>query len=437
MAKLDEQAARAYFAEHFFDIKTDGPMVARTLEIQAVVYSILKEFLRVCKALEIKAYPIFGTLLGTIRHQGFIPWDDDIDMALFREDYEVFKEKGHHFLSEDYEILDLSKDQATYRGSYLRLMYKASTAIDVKQSWNEEIITGIWMDVMPMDCMHEDEAANRDKIRQIRATQQRLRCKLYPYDEERFKISKETYDRMAKEAEAYSVADLQQRVTTLALEGSKASDNMGICVMNGQEATYEAFSREDFSATVKGKFKDIELEIPRGYDRLLKYRYGLGYQKFPPLNQRMPHHQCFYAFDVPYAEYRRRFFDFFNDIEDKKIIVFGAGHVSLNYLNRFGKTHAPAFILDNDVGKWGKKLSEIPFTDMPIEEAFATDRHVLDTDLGSLEVKTPEILQTLDMTHHRLIICSAYFREIGNQLKAMGLEDYHIFVQKKEWLLVM
>lgn len=63
-------------------------------EVQLVELDIIKEFIRVCKELNLRYFLDSGTLLGCIRHNGFIPWDDDIDVSMPREDYEIFLEKG-------------------------------------------------------------------------------------------------------------------------------------------------------------------------------------------------------------------------------------------------------------------------------------------------------------------------------------------------------
>jgi len=60
--------------------------------------SMLRECISVCEKLGIKYYLIGGTLLGAVRHGGFIPWDDDIDIAMTRADYEVFVSKAQEFL---------------------------------------------------------------------------------------------------------------------------------------------------------------------------------------------------------------------------------------------------------------------------------------------------------------------------------------------------
>lgn len=63
-------------------------------DLQKVQLDIFKEFIRVCNLLNLRYFLVEGSMLGAKRHNGFIPWDDDIDVAMPRKDYEIFLEKS-------------------------------------------------------------------------------------------------------------------------------------------------------------------------------------------------------------------------------------------------------------------------------------------------------------------------------------------------------
>lgn len=84
-------------------------------KVQNVQKEILKDVLKICEENGIDVFAVFGTALGIVRHQGFIPWDDDIDVAMFREDFVRFKEVAQRELGQKYEFLtpEINNNYAT------------------------------------------------------------------------------------------------------------------------------------------------------------------------------------------------------------------------------------------------------------------------------------------------------------------------------------
>ena len=77
--------------------------------------TILDEIDRVCKKNQIKYYAFAGTLLGAVRHQGFIPWDDDIDLLMMRQDYERFLLCCEKELSDNYSLQTTLNENGYYK----------------------------------------------------------------------------------------------------------------------------------------------------------------------------------------------------------------------------------------------------------------------------------------------------------------------------------
>lgn len=77
-------------------------MEAKLSNVQLTQLEILKEFIRVCNDLHLQYFLVEGSMLGAVRHKGFIPWDDDIDVAIPREDYEIFLKEANSKLKSPY-----------------------------------------------------------------------------------------------------------------------------------------------------------------------------------------------------------------------------------------------------------------------------------------------------------------------------------------------
>ena len=79
--------------------------------VQEVQLMIFKDFIEICEKNDLEYYAYGGTVLGAIRHKGFIPWDDDIDILMFREDYEKFLKIMGETKSSKYELLNIDKNE--------------------------------------------------------------------------------------------------------------------------------------------------------------------------------------------------------------------------------------------------------------------------------------------------------------------------------------
>lgn len=117
---------------------------------QCVLMTLLREFDRVCKTLDI-SYTLFaGTMLGAVRHQGFIPWDDDVDIIMLREDYERFLAQAESVL--DTEKFYLQKEFSEHWPMFFsKLRLNNTTCLEKYHPNDPETHQGIYLDIFPCD----------------------------------------------------------------------------------------------------------------------------------------------------------------------------------------------------------------------------------------------------------------------------------------------
>lgn len=118
-------------------------------KLQLVELQIMKCFARMCEENGLRYYLLGGTLLGAVRHGGFIPWDDDVDLCMPRPDYVKFLELAETELSDsNYKVLSIYND-STYRQGMAKVT--ANVLRIVNRSANEERIEDAWIDIIPLD----------------------------------------------------------------------------------------------------------------------------------------------------------------------------------------------------------------------------------------------------------------------------------------------
>lgn len=134
-------------------------------KVHSVLYEMLVTFDNVCRELNTPYFLINGSLLGAIRHDGFIPWDDDLDVAMMREDYERFLQEAPGLLGQEFYLQHWKKD-AAYGHVFAKLrkentVYLESSARDV------DTHCGIYIDIIPIDVCPDSEQARRKQGRAL------------------------------------------------------------------------------------------------------------------------------------------------------------------------------------------------------------------------------------------------------------------------------
>jgi lipopolysaccharide cholinephosphotransferase len=118
--------------------------------LQLTELEILKEVVRICKENMLQYFLIGGTLLGAVRHRGFIPWDDDIDIAMPRDDYERFLTLCKEQLDSKYYVHSSDTDPS-YWLPFAKVR-KHNTVFDEVGVAHRNVPKGIYVDIFPLDC---------------------------------------------------------------------------------------------------------------------------------------------------------------------------------------------------------------------------------------------------------------------------------------------
>lgn len=137
--------------------------------------SILEVIAELCETNEISWWLEGGTCIGALRHKGFIPWDDDIDIGMLRSDYERFCQLAAEKLPEGYSFHN-SKNSVGYAFMFAKV-YKDGTRFENQELREAGSTMGIYVDIFPYDRLYEDDKLRAKQIRAAYSAQ--LRSYLY------------------------------------------------------------------------------------------------------------------------------------------------------------------------------------------------------------------------------------------------------------------
>ncbi|MBO4427541.1 MAG: LicD family protein [Bacteroidales bacterium] len=246
---------------------------------------LLRDIDAFCRPRGIRYSLAFGTLLGAVRHKGFIPWDDDIDLVMPREDYIRFR---NEYVSDKYEYIDREKDPRCYI-SFGRVVERKKTSLIGLQPWHSpEYSSGLWVDIFPMDYVPDNREEYDSIYRSLNALLKmsrkvrRVHAVLSPVLPLSLKIK---YFLRTKGHPRLKAADPSQiaydQVTLLnALFAGRKTRHIGSLGCPDTPQFY--FDASVFDSYVDLPFEDGMFQAPAQYDLVLRTIFGDNYMELPP-----------------------------------------------------------------------------------------------------------------------------------------------------------
>ena len=254
---------------------------------------MLAEFVRICDKHGIKYFVQGGTLLGTVRHGGFIPWDDDIDVSLPREDYEKFLTIAEKELP-DYYFLQTKDTDPEYPNNFAKIRDSRTTFIE-SSAKNLKINHGAYIDIFPLDNYPSGKKAKVYELKKRLLTQRIYKAFYMPHMSFIAKII--TMITVILFPSLKGAVEKREKLFKSVAPTDRVVNNSGAWLDK------EIIPREWVQGTIQMDFEGIKVNVSDKFDEWLTYVYG-DYMSLPPENERVGHHYVDY-FDMnkSYTEY--------------------------------------------------------------------------------------------------------------------------------------
>ena len=247
---------------------------------------ILDEIVRICEKHNLKYFLMGGTLLGAVRHKGFIPWDDDLDIAMPRDDYEKFLDIAIEELSDDFEVDDIRTNE-NYNLIFAKIRLKNS--LFLAGYCKEEYIkhNGIWVDVFPFD----ESKHNRDLFIKMKWSHIRLLKAIYIRNTELVSMKKHHLTNFLQNFyKNVPQKKLNRRIyKKITSENHRKGNKYYINYGSQYGVMKQTHLKTNLFPLKKITFEGKKYCVPNNYKEVLRTIYGDNYMQLPPKEKQITH----------------------------------------------------------------------------------------------------------------------------------------------------
>ena len=264
---------------------------ADIIKYKDLLLQTYKAFAEFCKKKEINYCAAGGTLIGAVRHHGFIPWDDDIDVYMKRPDYDKFISLRNQLADTDYEIIDPRNDG--YYCAMAKFSHRNSTIWEFQSI---PFVYGAYIDVFVLDFedgFYDDVVKKRlsftRKVDLFYLSSNNHTAKEIAILFGRGEIKKSIWYLFQK----LLLHNIHSFLRKILIRHSCKSSGEWMVAYTGTSQEKDIFRSEWFEGSITFPFEDTCIDAPSGYDKFLTAMFG-DYMTPPPIEMQVSHHALFY-----------------------------------------------------------------------------------------------------------------------------------------------
>ena len=260
---------------------------------QKLLLEMLKDFDTVCRKHNIRYQLFAGTALGAVRHQGFIPWDDDIDVILLRSEYErFFRDAAADFAPDVYYVQQ--EHSAHWPMQFSKLRRNNTTCIEKYHPKDPQIHQGVYIDIFPCDNLSEKPAVQK---LQFAASKVVIAKALYARGYETDSLAKKLFMQCCRLLPRRPLKCLCMR------KNDMATQQVHTFFAAGKDYEKNIFPRSWLAESVNMPFEDGVFPVSEHYDEILTRLYGDYHQLPAPEERKCKEHAAIIDLEHPYEMY--------------------------------------------------------------------------------------------------------------------------------------
>ena len=236
--------------------------------LQEVEFGLLRNFVEVCDRLNLRYYMVCGTALGAIKYNGFIPWDDDIDVAMPRTDYEVFIKKAQELLPKNVFVQNYHTEPK-FPKLYTKLRKSDTTYIE-NSSRKIQINHGVFIDVFPLDGYPSDVKEQKRLERLKRKYKLRI-SSAFSYN---YNLKAKTFFAFERLFGCHKRTGFYLEKLNRLITSYSEKDSAVWCNHGNWQGKLDYNPVEWFGKGYQTEFEGLTVTIPSEYDAYLTQKYG-------------------------------------------------------------------------------------------------------------------------------------------------------------------